>query len=269
MELGSLIGLIGGIAVLLYGMLTGGELSSFLDVPSIVVTMGGGLVCTIFSYPLSDSTKALRLIPLVFKAPKSSAIATIQTLVSLSQKARREGLLALESAQEEINDDFLKKAMELVVDGIEADIVKTTMQLDIDSMASRHQNGQAYFKTMAAQFPAWGMIGTLLGLVNLLRTLDDPSTVGPAMALAIITTFYGSVMANFVCNPIATKLAGYSAEEISLREMMMEGVLSIQSGENPRLMEQKLKTFLSPKQRDDYDALHKNEQERPQAVGAQ
>lgn len=258
MELGTIVGLIGGIAVILFGMFSGGDIRGYIDVSSIVVTMGGGLFCTILSYPLADTIKAMRTIPLIFRKPKSTAIETIQLLVELSQKARREGLLALESAQSEIKEDFLRKAMELVVDGIEADIIKTTMQLDIDSMAVRHQNGQAYFKTMAAQFPAWGMIGTLMGLVNLLRTLDDPSTIGPAMALAIITTLYGSVLANFVCNPIAEKLGGNSAEEIRLREMMMEGVLSIQSGENPRLMEHKLKTFLSPAQQLEYERLTKS-----------
>lgn len=259
MEFGSIIGLIGGIAVLMYGMLSGGSINGYIDIPSVIVTMGGGLCCTILSYPLSETIKAIKLIPLVFKAPKSSAIDTIQTLVSLSQKARREGLLALESAQSEIKEDFLKRAIELVVDGIEAEIIKTTMQLDIDSMAIRHQNGQAYFKTLASQFPAWGMIGTLLGLINLLRTLEDPSTIGPNMALAIVTTFYGSVLANFICNPIAEKLAGNSAEEIRLREMMMEGVLSIQAGENPRLMEHKLKTFLSPAQQLQYEAMTRRE----------
>ena len=269
MELGSILGLIGGIAVIVYGTLTGGSISAYIDIPSLIIVTGGGLFCTILSYPLADTIKALKAIPLIFKAPKTSAIKTIQLLVELSQKARREGLLALESAQDDIEEDFLKKAMELVVDGIEAEIIKTIMQLEIDSMAIRHQNGQAYFKTLAAQFPAWGMIGTLLGLINLLRGLDDPSSVGPAMAIAIITTFYGSVMANFICNPIADKLAGYSAEEIRMREMMMEGVLSIQSGENPRLMEHKLKTFLSPAQQLEYDRLTKGNLESSEAVGAQ
>lgn len=257
MDLASIIGLIGGIGVVIYGMYSGGDVSSYIDVGSMVVTMGGGILCTLMSFPLSETIRALKAIPLIFREPKLSAMDTIRTLVELSQKARREGLLALESAQDTIKDDFLKKAMELVVDGIEAEIVKTTMQLDIDSMAVRHQNAQEYFKTLSGQFPAWGFIGTLLGLINMLRTLDDPSNIGPAMALALVTTFYGTVLSNFVCNPIANKLAGNSAEEIRLREMMMEGVLSIQSGENPRLMEQKLKTFLSPDQRAQYEAAAK------------
>ncbi len=267
MDLGTIIGLVAGIGVVLYSMMTGGDISSFIDVDSMIVTMGGGLFSTIMSFPLSDTIRALKVIPLIFKEPRSSAMSTISTLVDLSQKARREGLLALESAQSELKDDFLKKAMELVVDGIEAEIVKTTMQLDIDSMAVRHQNAQSYFKTLSAQFPAWGMIGTLLGLINLLKTLDDPSGIGPAMALALVTTLYGSLLANFVCNPIANKLGGNSSEEIRLREMMMEGVLSIQSGENPRLMEHKLKTFLSPDQRAAYEAAAKG-QEKQEGPGA-
>lgn len=267
MDLATIIGLIAGIGVMLYGILDGGTLGSFIDVPSIAITIGGGLCSTVMSFPLSDTIKAIKLLPLAFKSPSTSAMDTIRVMVELSQKARREGLLALESAQGELQDNFLKKAMELVVDGIEAEIVKTSMQLEIDSMAVRHQNGQGYFKTLAAQFPAWGMIGTLMGLVNLLKTLDDPSGIGPAMALALITTFYGSVLANFICTPIANKLAGNSAEEIRLREMMVEGVLSIQSGENPRLMEHKLKTFLSPDQKKQYEQMTKGDSDKPESSG--
>ena len=262
MDLATVIGVLAGLGVVFYGMLSGGDISSYISVSSLIVTMGGGICATIISFPLADTIRALKVLPLIFKEPRSSAMSTISTLVELSQKARREGLLALESAQGELKDDFLKKAMELVVDGIEAEIVRTTMQLDIDSMAVRHQNAQSYFKTLAAQFPAWGMIGTLLGLINLLKTLDDPSGIGPAMALALVTTFYGSVLANFICNPIATKLGGNSSEEIRLREMMMEGVLSIQSGENPRLMEHKLKTFLSPDQRASYESTAKSQEKQ-------
>lgn len=266
MDLATIIGLIGGLAVVIFGMYSGGDVSGYIDVSSIIVTMGGGIFSTVLAFPLSETIRALKAIPLIFKEPKTSAMDTIRTLVELSQKARREGLLALESAQEDIKDDFLRKAMELVVDGIEAEIVKTTMQLDIDSMAVRHQNAQAYFKALANQFPAWGLIGTLLGLINLLRSLDDPSSIGPAMALALVTTFYGSILANYICNPIANKLAGNSAEEIRLREMMMEGVLSIQSGENPRLMEHKLKTFLSPDQRAEYEAAARGNEKKESNV---
>ena len=158
MDLGTIIGLIAGAAVVVYGMYSGGDVSSYIDVGSFIVTMGGGFFSTIMGFPLSETIRAFKAIPLIFKEPKTSAMDTIRTLVELSQKARREGLLALESAQDAIKDDFLNKAMELVVDGIEAEIVKTTMELDIDSMAVRHQNAQAYFKALAAQFRMVGAI---------------------------------------------------------------------------------------------------------------
>lgn len=255
MDIATIMGLVLGMGCILFGILNGGELSAFIDPGSVAVTVGGGLASTIMCYSLADTLKVLKIMPIVFKARSVNPFQTIQMLVELSQKARREGLLALESAQADIKDSFLKKALELVVDGIEADMVKTSMQLEIDSMVVRHSVGQSYFKTLAAQFPAWGMIGTLMGLVNLLKSLDDPSKIGPAMALALITTFYGSVMANFICTPIANKLAANSGEEIRMREMIMEGVLSIQSGENPRLMEHKLKTFLSPEQKTQYEGM--------------
>ncbi len=262
MDIATILGLFLGIGCIIYGIFDGGQLSSFVHAGSIAVTVGGGLACTIMSFPLSDTIKAFKAIPLAFKPPRFDPFQTIQLLVELSQKARREGLLALESAQDDIKDDCLKKALELVVDGIEAEMVKTSMQFEIDSMVVRHSTVQAYFKTLAAQFPAWGMIGTLMGLVNLLKNMDDPSNIGPAMSLAIITTFYGSVLANYICNPIATKLQGSSAEEIRMREMIMEGILSIQSGENPRLMEHKLKTFLSPGQKLQYESMVIKERER-------
>ncbi len=263
MDFATILGILLGIGCIIYGILNGGEMKSFLDPGSIAVTIGGGLASTIMCYSLQDTIKVIKIIPLVFKSRQTNPFQTIQLLVELSQKARREGLLALESAQADIKDNFLKKALELVVDGIEADMVKTSMQLEIDSMVVRHSVGQSYFKTLAAQFPAWGMIGTLMGLVNLLKNMDDPSSVGPAMSLALITTFYGSIMANFVCTPIANKLAANSGEEIRMREMIMEGVLSIQSGENPRLMEHKLKTFLSPEQKLQYESMVNAEGDKP------
>jgi len=163
--------------------------------------------------------------------------------------------LALESNQEEIEDNYLRKALELVVDGVEPEIIRDSMQLELDNMSIRHGKGIAFFKTLAAEFPAWGMIGTMLGLINLLKSLDDPSKIGAAMSLALVTTFYGSVLANWICLPIATKLEELSTEEIRIKEMIIEGVLSIQSGENPRIMEHRLKTFLSPEQRKDYERL--------------
>lgn len=256
MDLATLLGFILGAAFMLMGMLDGGGyLSSYWSLSSLAVTLGGGIASTIIGFTMDDLKKIGKLLPVIFKKKENSPFQTIQMLVDMSQKARREGLLALESGQENIKEEYLKKALELVVDGVEPEIIRDSMQLELDNMGVRHSKGITFFKTLAAEFPSWGMIGTMLGLINLLKSLDDPSTIGAAMSLALVTTFYGSVMSNWVCLPIATKLQQCSEEEIRLKEMMIEGVLSIQSGENPRIMEHRLKTFLSPEQREAYEKL--------------
>jgi len=256
MDLATLLGFLLGTGFIVYGMLSGGgKISSFWSLSSVAVTIGGGIASTIIGFTMEDIKKIGKLIPIIFKKQENSPFQTIQLLVEMSQKARREGLLALESGQENIKEDYLKKALELVVDGVEPEIIRDSMQLELDNMSVRHGKGIAFFKTLAAEFPAWGMIGTMLGLINLLKSLDDPSSIGSAMSLALVTTFYGSVLSNWVCLPIATKLQKNSEEEIRLKEMMIEGVLSIQSGENPRIMEHRLKTFLSPEQRAEYEKM--------------
>jgi chemotaxis protein MotA len=178
----------------------------------------------------------------------------------MSNKARREGLLALEAEMDTIKDEYIKQSIQLIVDGIQGESIKDSMELELQNLEARHLRGQSLFKTMGSLFPAWGMIGTLIGLINLLKQLSDPSKIGPAMAIALITTFYGSVLANFICIPIANKLALKSKEEINIKEMVIEAVLSIQAGENPTIMEHKLKTFLSPEQKHTYNASKNNSQ---------
>ncbi len=255
MDLATIIGFVAGIGVLVYGMASGGDIGAFVDMPSIVMTIGGGLVSSIIGVSLEEFLNVIKVLPKVIKGKTTPPFDVIKGLVDLSQKARREGLLALESAGDTMQDDFMKKAMELVVDGVEADIIRESLELELDNTAIRHKSSIGLFKTMASFFPAWGMIGTLVGLVILLGSLDDPAKIGPAMAIALITTFYGSVMANFVCTPIANKLSAKSNEEIRIKEMMIEGILGIQAGVNPRIMEHKLKTFLSPAQKKQYEAL--------------
>lgn len=267
MDLSTILGIVIGVGCIIWGMANGGEFSSFISAASFAITCGGGIAATMMSFEMNDLKNIVRILPKVFRKKESSPFKTVQMMVDMSQKARREGLLALESGQEDIEDDYLKKALELVVDGVEPEIIRDSMQLELDNMGVRHGKGIAVFKTLAAQFPAWGMIGTLFGLVNLLRSLDDPSNIGPAMALALITTLYGSILANWVCNPIATKLQQSSSEEIRLKEMMIEGVLSIQSGENPRIMEHRLKTFMSPEQRMEYEKMVAGENPEEQQIG--
>ena len=255
MDLATIIGIILGIACVIWGMYDGGDPSAFWSLSSIAVTFGGGLASTILGFTVEDLKNLIKVLPKLFTRKTQSPYQIIQMLVELSQKARREGLLALESNQEQIEDNYLRKALELVVDGVEPEIIRDSMHLELDNMGIRHGKCISILKTMAAEFPAWGMIGTLLGLINLLRAMDDPSKIGAAMSLALVTTFYGSILANMLCIPAATKLQELSTEEIRIKEMIIEGVLSIQSGENPRIMEHRLKTFLSPEQRENYERL--------------
>ena len=249
MDRNTVIGGLAGIALLLYGMASGGKLPYFFHVPSLILTVGGGLVSTILTVSPETLEQAMRVLPKLLFDRKPDASATLHQLVTLSQKARREGLLALEADAGMAADSFAIRALTLVVDGVEAERIRKAMSLELDNVRFRHQTCISLFKSMGGYFPAWGMIGTLLGLITLLRSLDDPSMIGGSMSVAMITTFYGSVMANFFALPIAGRLNEKSREEIRLKEMVMEGILGIQEGVNPHILEHELQTFLSPAQR--------------------
>ncbi|HOM03185.1 MAG TPA: motility protein A [Acetivibrio sp.] len=255
MDIATLLGIILGFGFTIWSILYGGSIWSFWDVPSVIIVIGGGLCATLVSCKITEFAKIMKVVVKVLGGKEPRPQDTIRLLVELSLKARREGLLSLESEQENIDNDFLKQSLQLVVDGVEPEVIVDTMDLELENMKARHDKGAGLFKTMAAQFPAWGMIGTLIGLIQLLESLDDPSKIGSAMAVALVTTFYGSILANLICNPIASKLNQKSKEEIQEKKMIIEGVLSIQAGENPRILEHKLKTFLSPKQKLEYDMM--------------
>lgn len=253
MDIATILGLIFGVFCVVWSILLDGSLVAFWNLPSVVIVLGGGISASFISYKISEIKPVLKVVIKVFIGKETSQIDLIRKLVELSMKARRDGLLSLEAEQENINDEFLKASLQLVVDGVEPDIIVDSMDLEIENMKARHDKGSGLFKTLAAQFPAWGMIGTLIGLIQLLLVLDDPSKIGPAMSVALVTTFYGCILANLICNPIANKLSVKSKEEIQQKKMIIEGVLSIQAGENPKILEHKLKTFLSPKQKLAYD----------------
>lgn len=253
MDLATIIGIASGIVMILIPLVLGGDAGAFIDVMSVFIVLGGGLAATMISYRLPEMMSIFKVTLKAFKSQEGDIGEEIKMMVDLSNKSRREGLLALEEDIEHIKDDFTKQAIMLMVDGIDSEDIKDMLELELDSTSSRHERGQGLFKTMAMLFPAWGMIGTLIGLVQLLKSLSDPSKIGPAMAVALITTFYGSVLANLVCTPIANKLALKSKEEILKKQLVIEGVLSIQSGESPRILENKLKCFLSPEQKSKFD----------------
>ena len=206
---------------------------------------------------MADFVGGLKSISLIFKVPTINTPEMIQKIIELSNVARKEGLLSLEEAASDLNDEFLKKGILLIVDGTDPELVKSIMETEMICIESRHKKVVAFYETLASMGPAWGMIGTLIGLINMLKNLSDISSVGPNMSTALITTLYGSILANWIATPIAGKLKYNNDMEIMMKEVMIEGLLSIQAGENPRVIEEKLKSFLSPEQR---EALNKGDE---------
>ena len=174
----------------------------------------------------------------------------IRRIIDLSNVARKEGLLSLEEATADIDDDFLKKGILLIVDGTDPELVRAIMETELISLEERHKEKVGFWENLASMGPAWGMIGTLIGLINMLGNLSDPGSLGPAMAVALITTFYGSLLANWLCIPVASKMKANNAKEVMVKQIVIEGLLSIQAGENPRVIEEKLKSFVAPKDRE-------------------
>jgi len=251
MQIGSIIGLVGVFVMVCLGALWGRPgvwyeiLGAYLDIPSTFITIGGTTMVFILAYTSKEYRGIFRYFRLIFNIPKFDPIAVIPTMVSLSEKARREGLLSLEDNLEEITDDFLKRALQLVIDGTDPELVKTIMNIRNSKMEDRHNAAISVFNMIEIRAPAFGLMGTILGLVQLLRNLKDPGTLGPSLAVALLTTFYGVIIANAIAGPIQTKLAKMNDEEMLVRNLMIEGVLAIQSGDNPRIVEEKLLSFLS------------------------
>ena len=255
----TVIGLILGIGMMTFGMLKGSSLSLFFDISSVAITIGGSLAAVMIVCPMADFKKFGILFVQALKESEASKSETISQFSELSKKARREGLLSLEDAISNLDDEFLKKGLQMVVDGIEADSIREIMELEIAGMEERHKGGSDIFKTWGAFAPGFGMLGTLIGLIQMLANLTDSSTIASGMGKALITTFYGSLVANLFASPIAQNLIAKSAKEVTMREMMVEGVLAIQSGVNPRIVEDKLLSYLSPVERKEYVAANSNE----------
>ncbi len=249
MDTTTVVGLVAGSALMVWALIMGGTASAFYDFPSIMITFGGSIAATVISFPMSQLAQVGKVVAKAFTAKEMQPLQVIATLVSFAEKARREGLLALEEDSNELKDEFMKKGIQLVVDGTDPELVRDILQTELSFIEDRHKSGAAIFDTMGALAPAFGMIGTIIGLIQMLKTLDDPSSIGGGMATALVTTFYGAVAANFVFIPIANKLRNRSAGEILVKEVMIEGILSIQAGDNPRIVEEKLKVFLAPKLR--------------------
>ncbi len=253
MDIASLIGFIMCLGMLVFGIISAagiGGFPSYIDVPSAIITFGGALAAVMTSYSMGDYINGLKSLGLIFKAPSVNTADLIKKIIDLSNVARKEGLLSLEESAADMDEPFLKKGILLVVDGTDPDLVRGILETEMECIDSRHKGTAGFWETLGAMGPAWGMIGTLVGLVNMLNNMSDASSIGPSMAVALITTLYGSLLANWICAPTAAKLKADNAIEMMQKQVMIEGLLSIQAGENPRVIEEKLKSFLSPKDRD-------------------
>lgn len=247
MDIGTLLGLISGIILVLVAILLGGDLWGFVNAPSALIVVGGTVAVTFMMFPMGVVLGSFKVALKAFFSRSPNPKLVVDEVVVLANKARKDSLVSLEKTP--ISDPFLKKGVLLVADGTEERLVVSILETEINFTRQRHQQGQGVFKGMGMMAPAFGMIGTLIGLVNMLQVLDDPTAIGPGMALALLTTLYGALMANLAFIPIAKKLEERSQEELSKMELTMEGVISILRGENPRLIQEKLEAFLPPSMR--------------------
>jgi len=251
MDKGTVGGLISAWAIVLISILIapGASLAAFIDYPSLMMVVGGAIAAVLIAFPIST----LFLVPKVFRKaifPKVPEIGPVITqLVQFAEIARRDGILALESRSDQIDDPFILMGIQMAVDGTDSQLMESILRSEIEAVANRHKNGKAVFDTLNKYAPAFGMIGTLVGLIIMLGNMDDPAAIGPGMAVALLTTLYGAAVSNMVCAPIADKLAFYSKRELLVREIIIRGILSIQVGDNPRVLEQKLKTCLPAAER--------------------
>jgi chemotaxis protein MotA len=260
LNLSSIIGLMTGIFLVVFGIAFNqttmsvqlGTLGNFFDIPSIIITIGGTFTTLLtMEKSLQNYLAKLKSIRLIFKNPSNNVNESIARIIELSNSARKEGLLSLEESAGNLGDDFLKRGVMLIVDGTDPELVRKILETELSYIESRHNETITFWKRVASMGPAWGMIGTLIGLVNMLKNMSDASSIGGDMAVALITTFYGSVLANLLGIPIANKLKLLHDVEIQEKELMVEGILSIQAGENPSIIEEKLKSFIRPSMRKD------------------
>jgi chemotaxis protein MotA len=248
-DIATVTGMLSAFGLVIFGITMGSPLTLFINAPSAMIVLGGTLGATLIAYPLREVFGIVGVVKNAFLHRLPASDSVITKLVELSNKARRDGILALESATNDIADQFMVRGIQLAVDGQEPEAIETILQTEIDKTRSRHKKGADILSSMGVFAPALGMIGTLIGLVQMLQNMSDPNAIGPAMAVALITTFYGAMLANLLFNPLAAKLRGRSDDEVEVRELMLQGILAIAAGDNPRVVEQRLHAFLRPAKR--------------------
>lgn len=250
MDITSLVGFLLGIALILGSILMGSApFTAFIDIPSILVVIGGAGAAGMMAFPLKSFLNLPLVLKKAFLNKQDDLLELINQLVSLAETARRDGLLALESQIAEVKQPVIRSGIQMAIDGNDADTIESVMRTEMEALARRHKEGRSILDQLARFAPAYGMIGTLMGLIMMLSDMSDPSGIGAGMAVALITTLYGAIAANVVFQPFAEKLGLISRYELNAMELVVRGVLAIQSGESPRALEQRLLTYLHPKHR--------------------
>lgn len=242
MDLATLIGIIGAFALIAVTMILSGDIMMFVNVPSLVIVFGGTFCAVMAKYSLGQYLAFGKMIGKSFKSNDVNLGDLIDEIVALADEARKGGLLALEG--KEVSNDFLSKGIQLLVDGHEPDVVRGILSKEKSEAEKRHATGASIFTSMAAMAPAMGMIGTLIGLVAMLANMSDPKSIGPAMAVALLTTLYGAVLANAFCEPIADKLTLKAKNDVLLKNLVIDALLAIQNGQNPRVIDSILRNYL-------------------------
>lgn len=249
MDIGSIAGAVLGWLLVFVAIAMGGG-SGFLNIPSILITVGGAIAATLMHYPLPQVMAVMRVARKALFMKEQDYIKVYSELTDYAVRARRDGLLALENDIEKIEDPFMQKGLQMAVDGNTMEVLRSVLEDDLSAMQERHIVGQGIFKALGNYAPAFGMIGTLVGLVAMLQNMSDPSALGSGMAVALLTTMYGAMVANLVALPTAGKLEQRSQEEVALKTMIVEGIVAILEGHSPRIVEEKLRAFIPPMIRD-------------------
>ena len=259
MDKGTLIGISAGLGLVIVSMLMGGGVAAFIDIPSLMIVLGGTIAATLVNFPMEDVIGVMKVTQKVIKEEIMPSSKYIDKIVDISKKARTNGLLAIEEDLNNVEEDFMKVTLQHVVNGTEDEDLRKIMDAELALMTQRHKIGQKMYSAMGTYAPAFGMIGTLMGLIQMLQNLEDPAAVGPGMALAMITTFYGALFANLFFLPMAGKLKQRSEREIQFKEMLLMGVMAIQAEESPRVIQSKLVTYLTPAERKTMASVEKED----------
>jgi chemotaxis protein MotA len=249
-DIATLIGFIVGLSCILTTMSFGASgLLVYIHVPALITVFGGTFSATFINYPIREVLGVFSTVRNAFMHKLATPTEMIEALVGYATKARREGILTLEPELEKAKDPFLARGIRLAIDGTAPELIRDILTTELSYVESRHSLGQGILTMMGAYSPAWGMIGTLIGLIDMLRSIENPSEIGKGMSTALVCTMYGAIGANFIYLPLAGKLRTRTQQEVLVKELIIEGILSIQSGDNPRIVEHKLKAFVAPKLR--------------------